>query len=429
MKTRIIYRYPLGNPRRKYRQDNLVISTFKAYTGNIRLGIEHCKEMGFNMVEFAWVPPEESRKCMVACEEVGIDGLFQNWEIFGGMSENHGRKDVDTKALLPYLEETRKYRHVAGHYVWDEPLTRETMEVARQQTDLVEQLDPTRMVYNVCLPGDNSYGRNWECDCYEEYVAEYLDVVDPVVASLDNYPFKPWFPEPADQLDSVCFCMDLALLRKLALERQMPMWVYFQSIDNPWKHIYQRFTPEQLRVQQYQVLLHGAKGLHNYNVEPGAIRREDGTKGPLFFATKELNYCCYQLGKTLMALTSVGVYHSAELLKGNKHFDKLRMDIRESEVLAEQELPFRCSVGEFVDSEGNRYAFIQNRDYKEAREFSLCLKKDFRVYEVSKNDGMQYIHKENCSKLGMLLQPGDAMLLRFQDPNEEAYRIDYVLKK
>ena len=38
METKIIYRYPLGNPRRKYRQDNLVISTFKAYTGNIRLG-------------------------------------------------------------------------------------------------------------------------------------------------------------------------------------------------------------------------------------------------------------------------------------------------------------------------------------------------------------------------------------------------------
>ena len=59
METKIIYRHPLGNPRRKYRQDNLVISTFKAYTGNIRLGIEHCKEMGFNMVEFGWVPPAE----------------------------------------------------------------------------------------------------------------------------------------------------------------------------------------------------------------------------------------------------------------------------------------------------------------------------------------------------------------------------------
>ena len=429
METKIIYRYPLGNPRRKYRQDNLVISTFKAYTGNIRLGIEHCKEMGFNMVEFGWVPPAESMKCMVACEEVGIDGLFQNWDAFGGMSENHGRKDVDMKALLAYLEETRKYRHMAGHYVWDEPLTKETMEVARQQTDLVEQLDPERLIYDVALPGDNSYGRNWECDCYEEYLTEYLDIVDPVVASLDNYPFKPWFPEPADQLDSVCFCMDLALLRKLALERDMPMWFYFQSIDNPWKHIYQRLTPEQLRVQQYQVLLHGAKGLHNYNVEPGAIRKEDGTKGPLFYATKELNYCCRQLGKTLMALTSVGVYQSAELLKGNKHFDKLRMSIKDSKVLADQELPFRCSVGEFVDSEGNRYLMIQNRDYKTTSQFTFELQKAFWVYEVSKDDGMQRIRNESVNKLGLLLQPGDAVLLRFQDAAEEAYTIDYVLKK
>lgn len=429
METKIIYRYPIGNPRRKYRQDNLVISTFKAYTGNIRLGIEHCKEMGFNMVEFGWVPAAESMKCMVACEEVGIDGLFQNWDIFGGMSENHGRKEVDMEALMPYLEETRKYRHMAGHYVWDEPLTKETMEVARQQTDLMEKLEPTRLIYNVCLPGDNSYGRNWEKDCYEEYLTEYLDIVDPAVASLDNYPFKPWFPEPTDQLDSVCFCMDLALLRKLALERDMPMWFYFQSIDSPWGHVYQTFTPQQLRVQQYHVLLHGAKGLQNYNVEPGAIRKEDGTKGPLFFATKELNYYCRQLGKTLMALTSVGVFHSAELLEGNKHFDKLRQSISESQVLAQQELPYRCSIGEFTDSEDNRYLMIQNRDYKVCQQFDLALQKDFRVYEVSKNDGLQRVRNQKVNKLGLLLQPGDAVLLRFQNAEEEPYLIDYVLKK
>lgn len=429
METKIIYRHPLGNPRRKYRQDNLVISTFKAYTGNIRLGIEHCKEMGFNMVEFGWVPPAESLKCLTACEEVGIDGLFQNWNAFGGMSENHGRKDVDMDALLPYLEYSRKFRRFAGHYVWDEPLTKETMEVARQQTDLVESLDPTRLIYNVALPGDNSYGRNWEKDAYEQYLTEYLDIVDPAFASLDNYPFKPWFPEPTDQLDSVMFCMDLALLRKLALERDIPMWFYFQSIDDPWKHIYYNFSPEKLRVQQYQALLHGAKGLHNYNVEPGAIRKEDGTKGPLFYQTKELNHCCLQLGKTFMALESVAVFHSEELLKGNKHFDKLRQSLSESKILAQQELPFRCSIGEFTDCEGNRYLFIQNRDYETTQQFNLELQKEFRIYEVSKRDGMQRVRNEKVSKLGLLMKPGDAVLFRFQDANEEPFLINYVLQK
>ena len=429
METRIIYRHPLGNPRRKYRQDNLVISTFKAATGNPRLGLEHCKEMGFNMVEFGWVPPAEARKYIIACEEVEIDGLFQNWDAFGGMSENHGRKEVDMDALLPYLEYTRKFRHFAGHYVWDEPLTRETMEVARQQTDLLESLDPTRLIYDVALPGDNSYGRNWDHDAYEQYLTEYLDIVDPAFASLDNYPFKPWFPKPADQLDSVYFCMDLALLRRLAKERNIPMWFYFQSIDNPWKHLYHSLTPEMLRVQQYQALLHGAKGLQNYNVEPGAIRTEDGTKGPLFYATKELNYCCRQLGKTLMALESVAVFHSAELLKGNKHFDKLRQSLSESKILAEQELPVRCSVGEFVDSEGNRYLMIQNRDYEITQQLDFVLQKEFRVYEVSKSDGKQRIRNEKVSKLGMLMKPGDAVLLRFQDAAEEAYLIDYALQK
>lgn len=428
METKIIYRTPLGNPNRKYRQDKLMITTFKAYMTNLRLGIEHCKELGFDWLEFCWVNPAESRKCMVACEEVGIDGVFQNWEAFGGFAEEKGYKVINPEKIRAYLESIRQYRHVVGHYVWDEPLRKETMEFVRELVDVMEEMDPQRIPYTVALPGVNSYGRNWENNCYEEYLEEYARIIDPPVVSLDHYPFKPGAPEPWDQLDSSPMFLDLAVLRRIALERKSPMWYYFQSQDDPWTGSYAKITPEQVRMQQYMALLHGAVGLQNYNVRPGALNM-DGTKGPLYYTTKELNHNTHMLGKTFMALTSVAVFHSPEVLKDSEHFARYRRPLSESQILADDALPFRCSAGEFEDSQGNRYLFIQNRDYREARKFPLKLKAPFRVYEVSRDDGLQRIKFPCRDALELSLTPGDAVLLRFQNPDEEPFLIDYVLDK
>ena len=68
-------------------------------------------------------------------------------------------------------------------------------------------------------------------------------------------------------------------------------------------------------------------------------------------------------------------------VEGNAMFDAWRQPISDSEVLADVDLPFRCSVGEFVDVEGNRYLMIYNRDFLEKREFKLKLKKKFRICE------------------------------------------------
>ena len=175
-------------------------------------------------------------------------------------------------------------------------------------------------------------------------------------------------------------------------------------------------------------LLYGTVGLQNYNVYNGAIT-ENSERGPLFFTTKDLNERCHHLGKTLMALTSVGVFHSPEVLEGKEQFEQFRQPISDSEVLACKKLPKRCSVGEFVDVEGNRYIMVQNRDYNEIQTFTLKLKKKFRIYEVSQENGKQFVKSNGTKTLDIKLQPGCAALLRCQDANEEKFLIDYVLKK
>ena len=57
------------------------------------------------------------------------------------------------------------------------------------------------------------------------------------------------------------------------------------------------------------------------------------------------------------------------------------------------------------------------------------MKDKFRVYEVSQEDGLQSVRHNRTQSLSVTLQAGDAILLRFQDANEKAFLIDYVLQK
>lgn len=434
MKTKSIYRKPLGNPDRIYRQENFMISScmslaqgFEEDVSDIRECIRNIKEVGCNLTEYIWANPEMTEKCILACEEFGIDGLFQNWNAFGGFQAKKGELKIHREELDTFMEFNKKYKHFYGYYVWDEPLSEAAVDAAAEQLKEIERLDPKRLPFTVAIPSYNAT-HTWENGKFEEHLIRYAKVVNPAVMSLDYYPFSAMRPEPFNQLDDKHLFLDIALLRKLALEMDTPMWFYIQAQDSPMGEKYYRFTPERMAMQAYNVLIHGGKAVQYYCAVEGAIYR-DGRRGPLFFQMKELNKRLYQWGKTLMALTSEHVYHSPEVLMGYAPFDKYREVLSDSEILADKELPFRCSVGEFADSEGNRYLMVLNRDYQDDRTFKLNFKKEFRVYEVSGQDGTQSVKKRRTKSLALQLAPGDAVFLRFQDANEEAYLIDYVLQK
>jgi len=434
MKTKIIYREPLGNPDRKYRQDRFIISScmstatdFTEDKSDIRECIRQIKELGCNLTEYLWADKEMTEKCILACEEHGIDGVFQNWDAFGGFQGRKGIMQLNREEFEKFMEFNKNYKHFYGYYVWDEPLSDEAVDATAEQLNQIEALDPKRLPFTVAIPSYNATD-TWDNGLFEKYLRRYAKVVNPAVMSLDYYPFSALRPEPTNQLDDKHLFLDIALLRELSLKMKTPMWFYIQTQDMPMGERYFRFTPARMTMQAYNVLLHGGQGVQYYCTVDGPIYR-DGRKGPLFFQMQEMNHRITQWGKTLMALTSEHVFHSPELLAGNESYNQFRDPLINSQILADDELPFRCSAGEFVDSEGNRYLMILNRDYMDKRTFKLNLKKPFRVYEISEEDGLQSVRNRSTKCLNVELAAGDAIFLRMQDANEEPYLIDYVLKK
>jgi hypothetical protein len=173
--------------------------------------------------------------------------------------------------------------------------------------------------------------------------------------------------------------------------------------------LYEGSSPEKLRMQAYKSLMQGKTSLTYNRLCPGAITK-NGTTGPLFHLIKEMNYRIGELGHTLMALEKVAP--------------------SKWQILAKQELPEGCEVSEFKDKEGNCYLLVQNVAYEEKKRkvFRLNLQKKYRVYRVNPHTGKQQLSKV-VDAYTVLVMPGDADLLRFQDAEEEAYFIEYALKK
>ena len=433
MKTKTLFYEPIGNPDRKYRQDHFMISSCIALAvegyqkggGDLRECIRNVKEAGCNLAEFIWADPEETEKCIEACEEFELDGVFQNWDAFGGFQGSRSNFEINYEKLDLFMEFSKKFRHFYGYYVWDEPLSERAVDTAAAELREIERLDPARLPFIVAIPSYNLTD-TWENGKYEAYLTRFAKVIDPPVMSLDYYPFSAMRPDPSNQLDDKLLFLDIALLRKLALGINAPMWFYIQAMDSPINSNYYRFTPQKLSMQAFNVLLHGGKAVQYYCTVEGAVYW-DGRPGPLFFPMKELNRRIQRWGKTLMALKSEGVYHSPEVLAGCAAFDPYREPVSESKVLLDQDLPFRCSVGELSDREGNRYLLILNRDYKNAREFRIGFRKAFRVYKISDETGGQTVLRNRAENLRLRLNPGDAVFLRVQDAEEEPYLIRYEL--
>ena len=160
MKTKIIYREPLGNPHRKYRQDRFIISSCMALAGgayqkgvsDLRECIRGVREVGCNLAEFIWADSEDTERCVAACEEFGIDGIFQDWDVFGGFQTQKSKYENNRKKLERFIEFSRKFRHFYGYYVWDEPLSKQAVDTAASQLGEIESLDPERLPFIVAIP-------------------------------------------------------------------------------------------------------------------------------------------------------------------------------------------------------------------------------------------------------------------------------------
>ncbi len=451
MEHKVLSRYPIGNKRFIWKQKDYVLSTFSGFpeSGTQEGDIDEVadkyakyhKEAGFNMMELGWVEHDGAWAAVEACENNGIDLLFQDLSLIGGMSWRHIDRIVTEEQIKAVVDKLKDKKHTIGYYVWDEPQEDEQFTEARRQMDILEKLDPNALLFTVAEPDYNKRGRgkeegvNWENGKYPLYIEEFAKRMSPPVMSFDYYPVGDYFDcwsghkfSYETQLDDSYMLLSMALNRAVAKKHDIPFWFYYQGYKLYKCTEEKDFIFPMVRSFMYAGVLYGAKGLQNYATGELGNRfmNPDGSKGDFYEDQKKINGEIIQLGKTLMALDSKLIIHSDDVLPGCEYTKPYFNSLDESTIFGGT-LPKRTSVGELEDEYGNRYAVIQNRDFYKELKAEIQLKDDFRIYEVSKEDGKQRVIFDSVNVLSVELNPGDAMLIRIQKADEEAFTVEYKL--
>lgn len=436
----------LGNPNRKWQQKEIPITSFNCFASFEVMDrvAALCKEAGFTVLEFQRRDEKEIACAVEACRRHGLSYMLDDFRTFGAFQDTRMAPWTED-TLAAAVETYGKDPAFFGYYVWDEPFPGQ-FPPARQVVDGLEKLDPAHIPYTVALPSyQDRY--TWSNDKYTDYLTEYANVIQPPVLSLDYYPFFFEARNPGE-LDRGNLYNDLGLLRKLSLEMNTPFWFYFQC----WRHRSNLETPpmtsEMVRFQFYNVLLHGGRGMQWFIIFDNIITR-DGRKGYQFELAKELNAECKALENILLGLTSRAVYYGSAIprpgqedqnaLLGLRHEDLVRPgqfdagepinsrfgdDIRLDPIFSE--VPQGISIGRFDDGYGHDYAMIQNRDFEAFADIALPLRSAKRLVEVSRKDGSISVLAQKADCIRMELRPGDAVLLRLDDPDTACEEIRYI---
>ena len=420
MDKKILARYPLGNPHRAWKQDNFILSNFAALATDMRKAIRNCKEAGFNMVEIGWAKPEQAADAVTYCEQEGLDLIYQNLQRYGGMQHH---RFFENNGLAGVINELRKYKRVVGYYIWDEPYLDDQLADTRELMDVCQREAPHLLPFTVAIPSYNNKF-TWGNGEFPAYLERFVTTIDPPMLSLDYYPVGMGTHNETVQFDRTNMWSDLGLMKKLGEKYDMPIWFYYQGQN---LHNVEFFIFPMVRAMMYAGVLYGAKGLQHYTAR-GAIITNDGDKDIFFEDQKAIHVEFKNLGDTLMAINCKRVIHDESLKPACEMFAELHNTIEESAYLTGK-LQNRISVSEYEDEYGNGYMLILNRDYMESKTVTLELNGNYRIYEVSKEDGLQYVKSDSTNKIEVDLIPGDAVLYRLQKAEEEAFTIEYKLNK
>lgn len=156
---------------------------------------------------------------------------------------------------------------------------------------------------------------------YQQYVDDYMSIVQPKVLSYDYYPCRGEYGNLTDK-----YFVNMAIIREAALEANIPFWVYVQTCS------YNSVTrlPDQADIlwQVNTALSYGAKGIQYFTgVVPtngdgtgeqfdGAMFDRHGNRTAIYDYVKNANLQIEAVDEVLMCSKSKGV-----IINGNMPWD------------------------------------------------------------------------------------------------------------
>ncbi len=204
------------------------------------------------------------------------------------------------------------YSGNTGFMVMDEP-NRQEMPAIREVSDWLRQVYPDSLVYTNIGPSGGTvagyYGTTPppEGYPYEQFVEDSINIMKTDVLMYDQYPFMD------DGSLKTNYFWDMAMIRRKALEAEIPYWAWAQTYKDTERH-YRTPSESDFRMQVFSHLTAGFTGFSyfTYNDLIGdALVNDDNTLTLLGNSVKVANDEIKKIGQVLRYTTSTDLRYLA----------------------------------------------------------------------------------------------------------------------
>lgn len=306
--------------------------------------LQEMKECGFTVAGF--VTPGSLK----LCRKAGLKAIVSDPRVSGYDWTKVNAQTARRNVTSLVKEIRREKQMVYGYYLRDEPGA-DLFAGLETVAALVRELAPGAWPYINLLPNYADAPSQLNAATYEDYLAKFCGVCQPMILSYDHYALM----DDGSLRDG--YWKNLEQMRSAALAHALPFWNIVLSVAH---FNYREPAAADLRFEVYSSLACGARGLayFTYFTPPyGNYRMAPldpfGHRTATWNYLQSVNLQIASLGPTLLQLTSDDVYHINHVPAGC-HAPQ------ERDLIAGME-GGDFMAGDFTQRDGSRYVMIVNK--------------------------------------------------------------------
>ncbi|GAB3794330.1 hypothetical protein GCM10028798_00710 [Humibacter antri] len=394
---------PLG----RWRQREFIISSFEGLWGdpkNFPTLAPMLLKLGLNTTELAFQSRDASLAALAVGDTTGLKILANeeaDTSAQGNLFSNFSNiiVGVDTPAAVAQaIQIYSGHPSLLGYGVWDEPPASEIANAGKLMAAFRQQA-PDKLALMGALP-QYTWGPFGSTAEWTSYLDDYASTIDFQLMGIDYYPFPEI--DKGMALEDTNYFLTLGYARRKALEKNVGIWSYIQSVGDVNTLALGTMTVDRIRLQVFTSLVYGARAISYFEVPGGLIDLNTLQETELYEGTAQINRTVASWGPLLIGLTSSGVYQTGKV---NNPFDD---DLNSQDLVADA--PAGLIIGRFEGHGSNEYLMLVNRDYTSSANGALTLNGRFNISEVSGDGGMV----RHTSQISFSLQPGQGRLYRIR---------------
>ncbi|MBQ7525269.1 MAG: hypothetical protein IJT09_02450 [Abditibacteriota bacterium] len=358
---------------------------------------------GFNVYyDYLHTGPGEQLRLLDLCHKYGMKVQVVDERIKKADPKDPNFSRSIREAVATYKNHPATW----GYHIIDEPFPPVFHDKAKIAAE-VRAEDPDHVAFiNVhCYGVSFVFPDQFDKGDHERYVDELLNTSQINILSYDQYILME--DRKNDLLGP--YFTNLECIRSKAIQHNLPINSIILDIKH-WK--YRDPSDDDIRWQVYTSLAYGSKGIlyFTYAVPGGndfdwndALLDKAGNKTRRYYAAKKINHEIIPMGDILWGLTSVGVFHTGNMIGPTKPIPARNLI---------QLTGGQFVLGQFVSENGSLYAMVANRSMTEKQTAYLKFAQGVDVYEVAPHGGRGF--QTGADKWQKTLNPGDGVLIRIE---------------